>query len=334
MSYYLHPKVFQLKVLWLCALLVTATAQADWYRDSQNIMGTRITVELWSDSKQQADQAIAAVMAEMRRIDQQLSPYIASSELSRVNQQAYQQPLVISDELYSLIERSLHYSHQSEGAFDITFASVGYLYDYRTGQRPSKDQLTKKLAAVNYRAVKLDPEQRTVRFLHPDTRIDLGGIAKGYAVDRGVEIVVSHGLVSAVVSAGGDSRILGNRGDRPWMMGIRHPRKGEGEFAVKIPLEDTALSTSGDYERFFMDDEQRRVHHILNPQSGESATGVQSVSILAEQAIDSDALSTTVFVLGVERGLALVNRLDHIDAIIIDGSGKLHYSEGLLRQVR
>jgi len=128
--------------------------------------------------------------------------------------------------------------------------------------------------------------------------------------------------------AGGDTRILGDLGDRPRTIGIRHPRKKD-EFVVMIPLQDTAISTSGDYERFFIKN-GIRFHHILDPDTGRSSRGVQSGRVLPPRAIDSDALSTTTFVLGVERGLALINSLDGVDAIVIDGQGKLHYSEDLL----
>jgi thiamine biosynthesis lipoprotein len=188
--------------------------------------------------------------------------------------------------------------------------------------------LSRAREAIDYRQINLDAGARSIRFERAGMAIDLGGIAKGYAVDRGVEILLRAGIESAVISAGGDSRIVGNLGDRPRMIGIRHPRK-EAEYVAVIPLEDTAISTSGDYERFFERDGVR-YHHILDPGSGESARRVRSASVIAARAIDSDALSTTVFVLGVEKGLALINRLPNTDAIIVDGNGKLHYSDDLL----
>jgi thiamine biosynthesis lipoprotein len=141
-------------------------------------------------------------------------------------------------------------------------------------------------------------------------------------------LLLKAGISSAIVTAGGDSRIIGERGDRPWYIGIKNPRQ-QDDNAVMIPLSDTAISTSGDYERFYIEDGVR-FHHILSPQTGLPVDSVQSVSIIAPNAVDSDALSTTVFVLGVEKGLALVNGLPGIDAIIIDAAGKLHYSADLL----
>lgn len=313
------------------AALFHLPAHAQWHQGTADIMGTRVSVELWHRDGIFAEEAIAAVMADMRAVDRAFSPMIGDSELSRLNATAAAGAVSVSDDLYALIDKSLFYSVGSEGAFDISFASVGRFYDYRNEVAPSSEQLSENIAAINYQLIELDKTHRTVRYRHPELKIDLGGIAKGYAVDRAIALLQARGITSAIVSAGGDSRILGDRRGTPWIMGIRHPRK-QGEFAVKIPLINSAISTSGDYERFFLRDGVR-VHHILNPDTGTSSGEVQSVSILAPLAVDSDALSTTVFVLGIKKGLALVNAMTAIDAIIIDSDGKLHYSQGLLRSV-
>ena len=317
-------------VLIACFCFATSLLQAEWYRDTQPVMGTEVSAEIWADTPEQGQVWLAAVMAEMRRVDEQFSPYRDSSELSRVNAQAGREPVRISAEMRYLLEKSRYYAVLSEGAFDISFASVGRYYDYREGERPEDERLQALQPAINYQLIILDAEQHTVRFEHPELQIDLGGIAKGHAVDRAIDYLQQQGVQSAIVSAGGDSRILGDRRGTPWLVGVKHPRK-PGEFAVKIPLENTAISTSGDYERFFVAGGER-FHHILSPGTGKSATGVQSVTILADRSIDADALSTTVFVLGVQRGLALINGLPAVDGFIIDADGKLHYSAGLLRQ--
>lgn len=314
---------------WILSIACCPDAFADWSEGTENIMGTRIHVELWCDDPVRGEALVNAVMEGMRAVENQLSPYIETSELYRVNAQAWRQPVVISPNFFSLIEKSLYYSRVSDGAFDISFASVGHLYDYRHSQAPENDEIQRKLPAVDYRLIRLDYADTSISFGHPDLKIDLGGIAKGYAVDRSVRLLQEAGVESAIVTAGGDSRILGDRRGTPWMIGIKHPRKPE-EYAVRLPLENSAISTSGDYERFYMDGEVR-IHHIISPTSGKSADQVQSVSVLAPKAVDSDALSTTVFVLGVKKGLALINRMEGIDVIIIDREGKLHYSEGLLR---
>ena len=315
---------------WMLILLCVFVpyVQAEWLHRTEAIMGTEVVVDLWAESVSDGEQAIAAVMADMRRIESLMSPYIESSELFQVNKLAAENPVTVSQELFTLIEKSLWYSKISDGAFDITFASAGKLYDYRAGERPDDNTLEQAAALIDYKDLLLDKKSRTIAFKHKGMRIDLGGIAKGHAVDSSINVLRQRGIQAAAVSAGGDSRMLGSRGDRPWVIGIKHPR-AEGKQAVKIPLADTALSTSGDYERFYIEDGVR-YHHILDPRSGKSASSVQSVSILSPLSVDSDALSTTVFVMGIEKGLALVNRLPGIDAIIIDGDGKLHYSDDLL----
>ncbi len=317
----------------LCCIVPVAAAQ--WLHEEREYMGTKITVEYRlpksTNTPVEADALFESVFREFQRLDLMMNPWNPRSELARVNREAATRSVHTTPEIIDVVARALHYSQLSDGAFDISFASVGQHYNYREGQAPSQDVLARDRDKIDYTAIQLDRDRREIRFLKAGLQIDLGGIAKGYAVDRAIAILSNAGVSAAVVSAGGDSRILGDMGDRARTVGIRHPRR-EGEYAVLMPLADTAISTSGDYERFFIKDGVR-YHHILDPGTGESALKVQSASVLAERAIDSDALSTTVFVLGVERGLALINALPGIDAIIIDGSGRLHYSEELLLSV-
>src|SRR5690606_18977506 len=256
---------------------------------------------------------------------------IETSELYKVNQLApkasAQKPLAISAELAVIIDKSLYYSRLSEGAFDITFASLARYYDYRKKLTPSEQQREELLPAINYHLVHLDKNNNTLWFGHPKVYIDLGGIAKGYAVDNAIAILKARGIAHGSVTAGGDSRVLGDKQGRPWLVGIKNPRADK--VAITLPLENIAVSTSGDYERYFIDEQGERVHHIINPSTGKSAQGVNSVTILGPQGIDTDALSTTVFVMGPEKGLALINRLPGFDAVIITGDGKVLYSNGL-----
>lgn len=291
-------------------------------------MGTQIAVEFWDEDLQHAAQCAEQVFSEMRRIDALMSPYKPDSELSRINQRAADEVVPISGEMFRLLQKSLHMSELSNGAFDITFSSVGYLYDYRKGIKPSEEDIQQSLPRINYRHVMLDETNRSVRFARRGVRIDLGGIAKGHAVDNGIAILERCGIKGGLVSAGGDSRILGDRGNRPWMMGIRHPRQ-QGAVAVMLPLSNTAISTSGDYERFFIEDGER-YHHIISPRTGKSVSSTWSASVIGPDATTTDALSTTLFVLGHEEGLRLIESLDGIDAVIIDAEGQMHYSSGLM----
>ena len=313
-------------LLMLCAAL---PVRAEWVRRvTDGIMGTRITVELWSEDKTQADQSIDAVLDEMRHVDESMSTYKPSSELSRVNAGAAAGPMHISKELFDLLTTAREYSVLTDGAFDITYASVGYLYDFRKHVRPDDAQIDKALPAVNYRHVLLDAKRQTVQFSQPGVRIDLGGIAKGYAVDRGIETLKTRGVTRAYVSAGGDSRIIGDRFGKAWMVGIRDPRKEPGSVITRIPLVDAAISTSGDYERFF-EENGVRYHHIIDPRTGHSASKVRSATIIGPYATRTDGLSKTAFVLGPEEAMKIYNRIDDIDAIIVKLDGSVIYSKGL-----
>ena len=308
--------------------VAVARPAGGWFHRDESIMGTAIRVELWCDDERMAQSAITAVMDEMHRVDHAMSPHKPQSELSRINRDAGHEAVPLSAEMYGLLERALGFSRFSDGAFDITFASVGNLYDYRAGTAPTAEALARGRAAIGWQHLHLDPSTRSVRFGRDGMRIDLGGFAKGHAVDNGTAILAELGIGHAIVTAGGDSRVLGDRRGRPWSIAIRDPRREGGVVAV-LPLEDTAISTSGDYERYFERDGVR-CHHLIDPRTGRSPDAVRSVTILAADGLTAEALSKTVFVLGVERGLALVETLDGVDAVVVDARGALHYSSGLL----
>ncbi len=292
-------------------------------------MGTSVRVELWHDDPAVGRAAASAVMAEMRRIDRLMSTYKESSEISRVNREAATRPVPISRELLDLIARALEMSALTGGAFDITYASAGHLYDFRRGLKPSAQALAQALPAISYRHVALDRGAGTIRFLQRGVRVDLGGIAKGHAVDRSIALLQARGIKHALVSAGGDSRLIGDHRGRPWIVGIRDPRQ-EGKVVAALPLADAAVSTSGDYERYF-EVEGVRYHHIINPKSGRPVAGVRSVTVVAADSTTADALSTGVFVVGVEKGLALIESLPGVEGLIVDAEGRMRYSSGLLR---
>jgi thiamine biosynthesis lipoprotein len=320
------PRLAAFLVLFLgCAL--ARPAHAVWLDRHEAIMGTNIDVEIWHDDAKAGNAAIDAVMDEMRRIDNLMSHYKPESQISRINQRAYQEPVVVDKELFDLIGQAIHFSEITEGAFDITYASVGYLYDYRKHVKPTETQIEAALPAVNFRNLLLDPKTHSVRFEHKGMRIDLGGIAKGYAVDRGIAILQARGVQHAVVTAGGDTRIIGDRFGRPWIVGIRHP-DDKSKVITRIPLIDTAMSTSGDYERFF-DENGVRYHHIIDPKTGHSASKVRSATILGPTAMQTDGLSKTAFVLGADEAIKIIERLPDFDAIFVRPDGKVLYTKGL-----
>ena len=321
---------FSMQIIGLLSILFwwsTLANAAEWAIRDASIMGTTIHAEVWHPDQALAEQMAEEVMQLMERVNAQMSPYLEDSELSRINREAAIRPVKVSPELLGLIADSLDYSQLTGGAFDITYASVGYLYDYRQAIRPDSEQIRANLAGINFSHIQLDWTANTVAFAAPGVRIDLGGIAKGYAVDLAIERARELGIKHMLVSAGGDTRILGDRNGRPWIIGVRHPVDRDRVIA-KIPLVNEAISTSGDYERYF-DEDGVRYHHIIDPKTGDSARSVHSVTIIGPVATDTDALSTSVFVMGPKRGLDLLNSIARIEGIIVDADGNLLYSNGL-----
>ena len=290
-------------------------------------MGTEVSVYLWHEDEVIGQDAVNAVFREVARIDNLMSTYIADSKMSEINRDAAAGPVEAGDELFALITRSLDISVLTRGAFDITYDSVGQHYDFREGRRPDEETISAELPRLDYRLVEANGDDGTIRFMAEGVRINLGGIAKGYTVERGIEILRQHGVMHGRVTAGGDSRLLGDRRGQPWMVGVQDPRYGD-QVAVTIPLENEAISTSGDYERFFEEDGER-YHHIIEPSTGHPAGEVRSATIIGPDAILTDALSTAVFVMGVDQGLRLIATLPDYEGIVIDAEGKMFYSDGL-----
>lgn len=314
----------------LCAFLLLLAAtplRAEWYSDAREKMGTKVEIQLWADSEAVARPLLAAGMAEFDRIESWMSTYREDSEISRVNRLAAREPVKVSAELFGIVRKSLELSVLSDGAFDITFDSVGRLYDYRAGVRPDAESIRKSLPGINYRHVILDPAASTIRFTEEGTRINLGGIGKGYSCDRVADLLRRAGVRSGRVNAGGDTTLIGNRGGRPWMIGIRDPDAGDS-WVTRLALEDEAISTAGDYERYF-DEDGVRYHHIINPKTGDSARGVRSVTVIGPDATMTDGLDNAVFILGPEKGLALIDAMPGYAAVVIDADRNVRFSKAL-----
>jgi thiamine biosynthesis lipoprotein len=313
--------------LLFAAAFAPGAAHAEWLTRSEPIMGTRCAVELWSEDKARGEAAITSVFDDMKRIDRLMSTWKEDTEISRVNREGSKHPVKISQELFRLLQESVEYSELTRGAFDITYASVGYLYDFKKGVHPDSAAIAEALPGINWRHMVLDAKNTTVYFTRPGMRIDLGGIAKGYSVDRGIEILQRQGITRAMVNSGGDTRILGDRFGKPWVVGVRDPDH-EGKVFLRLPLSDTAFSTSGDYERYF-DEDGKRFHHIIDPKTGDSARKVRSVTVISGTATRTDALTKSVFIMGADEGIAFINTLPDVDAVAVSPDGKVHYSKGL-----
>jgi FAD:protein FMN transferase len=320
-----HP--IALPLLLILSVASGGRASAEWYGEARPMMGTEVSVHLWDEDATHADGLIASVFDEAARIDELMSTYKPSSRISEINREAADRPVVTDNELFTLIRRALDISVLTRGAFDITYDSVGQYYDFHAHKRPNAATVEREKALIDYRLVTLDDTAQTVRFSKPGVRINLGGIAKGYVVERGIDILRHAGVTNAIVTAGGDSRLLGDRRGRPFMIGIRDPRE-DGKVAISIPLENEAVSTSGDYERYF-DEDGIRYHHIITPTTGEPAHEMRSATVFGPDAVMTDALSTSVFVMGVDLGLTLIAGLPDYESIVIDAKGRIFYSDGL-----
>ena len=276
------------------------------------------------------EQAVEEYRTEIQALEAELSMHRANSALSRAAQ-SDGKPVALSMRSARLVEQALALAQETGGAFDPTIGPLVHLWreSLQASRIPADVAIRAARKTTGCHLVHLDRERDPPTLaLDRGARLDLGGIAKGYAVDRSIALLQSLGIKHAIVTAGGDSRIIGDRMGRPWMVGIRDPRKS-GAVSGVIPLTDSALSTSGDYERYFIED-GKHYHHILNPGTGDSARELRSVSVLGPDATTTDALSTSIFVLGLAKGMALVETLPDIETIIIDQAGKMHYSSGLL----
>ncbi len=339
--------------LLLVVLFSSQFSQAEWFHKTWPIMGTKTGARFWLDApnfsdpaqqsealkaqQQKAQKLLELVRQEMHRIDVIYSPYIDTSALSKINAAAASTPQLLSQEFAALVDKALWVSQASDGAFDITYASVGHLYDYRNKIAPGDEDISKTLPAIGSDRLMWDRKNRTLAFTHPLVKIDLGGLAKGYAVDRGADILRNHGIKHGSVNAGGDTALIGDNRGRPWFVGIKNPRltgeekNWQEQQVLKLPLINEAISTSGDYERFFIDEQNgNRVHHIINPKTGKSSNGLISVSVFGPQGINTDPLSTAIFVMGVEKGLNLINSIQSYEAVLITDTGKVLYSDGLV----
>ncbi|MCL6584055.1 MAG: FAD:protein FMN transferase [bacterium] len=309
-----------------CGLFSSSSEQI--YHQDRFLMGTLVTISVVSPNKEQAMAAIGRAFEVMQEIENQASKRIPSSLTSRINQAAGRGSIPVSADFFEMIKKSLEYSRLTEGAFDITIGAVTELYHFEDGQGtlPDPSAIRQKLPLVGYQQIQLDEERRTVGLGRPGAMIDLGGIAKGFAVNKAVESLKESGIKAGIVNAGGDIRLFGYKpGHKLWRIGIQHPRKPD-QVIASLEITDQSIVTSGDYERFFIRGGVR-YHHILDPKTGYPARGCQSVTIVSETA--TDAMSAGIFVLGPEKGMALIERLPQIEGLIIDREGKAFVSSGL-----
>ncbi len=281
---------------------------------------TEITVADKDKSHNVIDNAIKLAFAEIERVEGLLSKFNSRSEISRINAEGYIHPIKVSPETISLIKKSIEFSRLTNGAFDITVGPLmklwGFGKKYNT-HAPTPEQLKQALERVGYKNIDIISEEQSVFLTRPAMSLDLGGIAKGYAMDKAIAVLRKEGIEAALLNAGGDIYCLGGRDkNKKWQVAVQHPRKKNSILTI-LELEDMACATSGDYQKYIEID-GRRYSHIINPKSGYPCTEVPtSVTVLAEDCVSADALATSIFVLGPRKGIDLVNRLENTEAIVV-----------------
>ena len=278
-----------------------------------------------------------AATAEVRRLEKLMTTWDPASEVSQINAAAGQHPVAVGPETFDVIREAVHASEISEGCFDITFETLHGLWKFDQDldpHPPTQADVKAKVKYVGYRHVKLDAAAHTVFLDESHVRIGLGGIAKGYAVDKAAKVLTDAGMTSFYVQAGGDLFTHGTKPDgSPWLAGVRDPRGPEGDYFVMMPVIDHAFSTAGDYERSYIVD-GKRYHHIIDPRTGYPATASRSVTIWAPTALLADEIDDAVFILGPEKGLKLVESLEGVGAVIVDARNRVWTSKRIEGQVR
>lgn len=302
-----------------------------WATFETEVMATALRVTVPAEPPGIGAEAAAESVFEIfRRVDAEMSEWKESSPLSEVNRRAGGEAVVVPAELRRVIRRGLEIGELSGGAFDVTWAALWGLWDFRAPdpEVPAAEEIARRARLVDYRRVEIDDGAGTVRLPEAGMMIGLGGIAKGYALAESAAALRERGLESFLLVTGGQVHAAGRRGHRPWRVGVRDPRGGPEDSFAKLELNGASASTSGDYESYFIEDGVR-YHHILDPRTGRPARGLRSATVVSADAVLADALSTGIFVLGPEEGLALAERLEGVEAVLVDDEAEVLVTSGL-----
>jgi thiamine biosynthesis lipoprotein len=298
-------------------------------------MGSELRLTAWTTDEHAAVAAFDAVVAEFERLEALMSVWRAGSDILRLNAAAGDHPVPVSPEVVELLGIARQVSEWTAGAFDVTFGALSDLWKFDHDQDntiPDPAIVRRRLPLVDYRALDVDPRAGTAFLGRKGMRAHLGGIGKGYAVDRAVTMLRSRGLRDFMIQAGGDLYVAGLKNGRPWRLGIRDPRGPAGKSFALLDLSDGTFSTSGDYERYFMKD-GHRYHHILDLRRGEPARGCRSVTLVTDRAVLADALAKGVFILGPDAGMALIEKLPGVEGVIVSATNEVRVSSGLMNKL-
>jgi thiamine biosynthesis lipoprotein len=296
-------------------------------------MGTNVSVWLWTADERGAAQAAEAVFNEMKRLDKEMTTWDPASEVSQINAAAGAHPVVVSDETYAVIDRAVDVSRRSKGLFDISveaFKGVWKFDEDMDQSLPDPAVVKQRLALVNWKDIALDAKHHSVLLRRKGMAITLGGIAKGYAVDKCVAILRARGFSDFMMQAGGDMYVAGKKGSEPWVVGIRDPRGPTNTLFAIAPIEDHSFSTSGDYERGFVKD-GIRYHHIIDTRTGQPAHASRSVTVRAKDAFTADAWSKVMFIMGPKDALELIKRekLTDFEVVWVDDQNQVVMTDGM-----
>jgi FAD:protein FMN transferase len=294
-------------------------------------MGSEVHLTAWTADERGALNAFEAAFDEFDRLDALMSVWKEGSEVERLNRAAGEMPVPVGSEMREVLSMARLASEWTEGKFDVTFGVLSGLWKFDhdlDGNIPPRADVQARLPLIDYQQLVVDEAKGTAFLKRKGMRVHLGGIGKGYAVDRAAAILRGRGFNDFMIQSGGDLYVAGERGDRAWRAGIQDPRGPKGSSFAAMDLSDAAFTTSGDYERFFMKD-GRRYHHIIDPDTGEPSQGARSVTIVAKTASLADALDTGIFILGPEKGMALIERLNGVEGVIVTSSNNVLVSSGL-----
>jgi thiamine biosynthesis lipoprotein len=296
---------------------------------AQMQMGTIVTLTAVAPTEAVAQEALTSGFREIRRLEELLSTWISTSELSRVNAEAGHKPVTVSPETLLILKRSLEIAKLTDGGFNIAIGPAVQAWSITEQARiPDQAELDRLRPLIDLSHVQIDEDAGTVFLTVPGMRVDIGGIGKGFAADRAAAAMQAAGATGGVVALSGDIKAFGRLPDaKRFAVGVQHPRK-EGAILARLELENEAISTAGDYERFFMSGGVR-YHHILDPRTLQPARGCQSVTVIAREGTMADGLDTGIFVMGPDLGMKLIERLPDVEGVIVDSEGKVRVSSGL-----
>lgn len=299
------------------------------FRKPQRLMGSAFEITVVDTDERQALEHIDAAIAEIQRIEQLLTTYKEDSQTNLVNRNAGVQPVKVDAEMFNLIERSIRISQITDGYFDISYGGIDkrlWNFDKEMKELPDPGSVKEHLKLVNYRNILLDPEKQTVFLKEKGMRIGFGGIGKGYAAEMGKRLLQQRGVQSGVVNASGDLTVWGSQADgKPWTIGIANPDNARLPFSY-LNITDTAVATSGNYEKYVMIG-GKRYSHTINPKTGIPVSGVKSVTIICPNAEIADAMATPVSIMGIDAALNLINQIQQVECIIIDDANRIYSSK-------